>query len=919
MRRISTLSGLLVAVLAITVSGALAMTAHLSGHLIVHAKHASRSNRRSAKRSAGTTAKAKTRRPAARRTTSSTPSSLGAAYIAATGPTSAAKGTSTTARTSSAASTSGTGSSTTTGVLLGDQQIETGLDSNAPGSAEAFPFTAQTGGSTTSVAVYIDSHNRATTLVAGVFSDNNGQPGTLLASGIQASPKAGNWATVNLSSSSIQAGQTYWLALLGQGGTLAFRDRDEGTCSSESSSQSSLTALPSKWSAGAKWHTCPVSGYVNGLVATATSNPPSNTTSPAVSGSPIENQTLATTNGNWSGNPTKLAYLWADCDAAGASCTVIAGASASRYTLIARDVGHTIRSVVVATNASGNGLGASNATSAVSAPVQQTPPPSASASPTISGSAVQGQTLKASTGTWSGSPTGYAYAWEACDSSGANCTSTGANSSSYVLGSGDVNHTIRVAVTATNAGGSATSTSSQTGVVTSSGGGGGGGAGAPANTGLPMIHGYATPGSELMANDAGTWTNSPTSYTYQWQVCTGSGCSDATNTTGLSGDPCSPTAFCYVVSSAEASAGDTIHVVVTAHNASGTGAATASTVGPASSSAAVNCSLTQAAGRDGANDNNDGSCWGTHTGITGATGCTEAQLLAQSPAMCAPPYFTTITSDQSFSSSNKVVANSIIKGCVGVQAGAANFHMRDSLVYSNSQSCENTSSDAQTSTWGDGNTQSVPAGVVMEDTEVDGMSVNLEVNPILNDFGVILGAGGTCLRCNIHGFAKDITVNGLSGRTTTVQDSFIHDPPVPVNDSHDCTAAGGDHFDPHSDPFWADSASYVTAEHDYVSGAGGGDCVTAALSFLSDYGAPTSDVVDNTFMDGGTNPGGGRPDAYFGKSGSCAASTRVTSDAFSNDTIAGAAVMEWNPGGSNVWSGNYTPETSAAFGAPNNC
>ncbi len=916
MRRISTLGGLLVAALALTVSGALAMSGHLSGHLIVHAKHPSRAPRPT-NRSSGTKTKQSTHR--------TTSSSTGSAYTAISGPTSTAQGTTAATKSSAVAAASAAGASAAAGVLLGDQQIEATVDTNGAGSAEAFPFTAQSGGTATSIAVYVDSHNHATTLAAGLYSDNNGHPGSLLVSGLHSDPKAGAWTTITLNSSSILAGQTYWVAILGRGGTLAFRDRDNGSCTSESSRSSSLTALPSSWSTGATWRTCPVSAYVNGLVPAATANPPSNTTSPAISGSTVENQTLTTTSGSWSGSPTAYIYSWHDCDSSGANCTTISGASSSRYTLTASDVGHTIRSAVVASNSTGVGLGISNATSVVSAPVQQTPPPAVTSDPTVSGSTVQGQTLTGTRGTWSGSPTSYSYVWADCDSSGASCAGiSGANSATYVLGSRDVGHTIRVVVIATNAGGSTLSDSSPTAVVTSGssgggGGGGGGGAGAPANTALPTVHGYATPGSELMANDPGTWTNSPTSYTYQWQDCTSSGCTNATNTSGLSGDPCSPTAFCYVASSAEASAGDTIKVVVTAHNSAGTGQATAAAAGPASTSSPVNCALTQAAGRDGLHDNNDGSCWGTHTGITGATGCTEAQLLAQSPAMCAPPYFTTITSDQSYSSANKVVANAIIKGCVGVQAGAGNFHMRDSLVYSNSQNCENTSSDAQTSTWGDGNTQSVPGGVVLEDTEVDGMSVNLEVNPVLNDFGVILGAGGTCLRCNIHGFAKDITVNGLSGRTTTVEDSFIHDPPVPVNDSRDCTGAGGDHFDPHSDPFWADSASYVTAEHDYISGAGGGDCVTAALSFLSDYGAPANDVVNDTFMDGGTNPGGGRPDAYFGKSGSCAVSTHVTADAFSNDTVSGAAVMEWNPGGSNVWSGNYTPETSASFGAPNNC
>jgi hypothetical protein len=92
--------------------------------------------------------------------------------------------------------------------------------------------------------------------------------------------------------------------------------------------------------------------------------------------------------------------------------------------------------------------------------------------PTITGTAQQGQTLTASTGTWTGSPTiTYAYQWKRCDKSGANCGSIGgATASTYLLLSPDVGSTIRVDVTASNAYGSASAESLQTAVVSSSGG-----------------------------------------------------------------------------------------------------------------------------------------------------------------------------------------------------------------------------------------------------------------------------------------------------------------------------------------------------------------------------------------------------------------------------------------------------------------
>ncbi len=100
-------------------------------------------------------------------------------------------------------------------------------------------------------------------------------------------------------------------------------------------------------------------------------------------------------------------------------------------------------------------------------------PPVSTGVPVVSGSASVsvGQTLSASTGSWSGSPSSYAYAWERCDSSGGSCAAiAGASGSSYVVAAADVGATLRVAVTASNAGGaSSPASSAQTAVVAGSG------------------------------------------------------------------------------------------------------------------------------------------------------------------------------------------------------------------------------------------------------------------------------------------------------------------------------------------------------------------------------------------------------------------------------------------------------------------
>jgi hypothetical protein len=93
--------------------------------------------------------------------------------------------------------------------------------------------------------------------------------------------------------------------------------------------------------------------------------------------------------------------------------------------------------------------------------------PTSITAPAVSGTAQQGQTLTASNGTWGGSPTGYAYQWQRCDASGANCADiAGATGSTYAVGSGDVGSTLRVSVTATNKFGSVAAPSAVTAAVT---------------------------------------------------------------------------------------------------------------------------------------------------------------------------------------------------------------------------------------------------------------------------------------------------------------------------------------------------------------------------------------------------------------------------------------------------------------------
>ena len=70
--------------------------------------------------------------------------------------------------------------------------------------------------------------------------------------------------------------------------------------------------------------------------------------------------------------------------------------------------------------------------------------------------------MTTSNGSWTNSPTSYAYQWQDCTPSSANCATIAGATTSYTLASGDVGHTLRVVVASSNAGGSASATSAPT-------------------------------------------------------------------------------------------------------------------------------------------------------------------------------------------------------------------------------------------------------------------------------------------------------------------------------------------------------------------------------------------------------------------------------------------------------------------------
>jgi hypothetical protein len=97
--------------------------------------------------------------------------------------------------------------------------------------------------------------------------------------------------------------------------------------------------------------------------------------------------------------------------------------------------------------------------------------PSNTAAPSVSGTAQEGQTLSAGSGTWSSSSTiSYSYQWQRCNSTGAACVNiAGATAQTYAVQNADVGNRLRVLVTAHNSDGATSAPSGVTNVVTAKG------------------------------------------------------------------------------------------------------------------------------------------------------------------------------------------------------------------------------------------------------------------------------------------------------------------------------------------------------------------------------------------------------------------------------------------------------------------
>jgi hypothetical protein len=356
----------------------------------------------------------------------------------------------------------------TTSRLLGSAALQPSEDTTSGGQAEAFQYEALADGTVRSISLYVNSGDSASTIVVGLYSSVSGapaHPGKLLTSATIDSPVANAWNSVNVAPVAVEADTTYWLAALAPRGTLAVRDLANGGAPAQSSASESLGTLPSSWSSGATYANSPASFYASG--ETAGSPPPpqgptaSFTYSPT---SPVVGQPVAF-NATGSACPDgPCTYEWSnDGGPTQPIPPQIPLGSGQTISLTFLSAGTEYVRLLV-TDARGQTATVEHDVTVAPEPPPPPPPtaPSNTAAPTVSGTAQVGQTLTASSGSWSGStPITYTYQWQR-----EGTDIAGATGSTYKPVVADVEHTLDVLVTAHNSAGTKSVASGPTATVT---------------------------------------------------------------------------------------------------------------------------------------------------------------------------------------------------------------------------------------------------------------------------------------------------------------------------------------------------------------------------------------------------------------------------------------------------------------------
>jgi hypothetical protein len=282
---------------------------------------------------------------------------------------------------------------------------------------------------------------------------------------------------------------------------------------------------------------------------------PTELEAPTITGVAERGETLLAHPGEWGASEVKIGYQWESCNAQGAECQDVLGATGAEYQLGEGDVGTTLRVRILAGNEEASVTALSDPTAVVGT---EAPTLTETFAPSVTGTVQSGEVLTADPGSWTGEgEVTYAYEWQRCSVDGSGCEAiTGAHGESLALDSADLASAVRVLVTATDANGSLTEPTPVTQPVAAED--------APVIEEAPVVYGTTLEGQTLNATP-GTWATegAPLTYTYQWERCEPDG------------------GACQVIAGANASThvlvgadvGSTLRVLATAHDHEGEAAA----------------------------------------------------------------------------------------------------------------------------------------------------------------------------------------------------------------------------------------------------------------------------------------------------------------------------------------------------------
>jgi len=274
-----------------------------------------------------------------------------------------------------------------------------------------------------------------------------------------------------------------------------------------------------------------------------------NITAPVVTGEWTVGMTISASTGSWSTSGT-YTYLW-QSSSNNSSWTDIASATSSTFALTSSEASKYVRVQVINTSSAGSGIAYSASRSKVGAPYNTT-------APAISGTVKIGSTQTVTTGTWSNTPTSYAYQWQKSADGISWIDLSGETAATYVPTFDIANLQIRVNVSAGNAVDTATVTSATISSFLP-----------PQATVIPAITGTKTVGQTLTSS-SGTWPSTSSGYAYQWQKSSDNGVTWASIT--------GATASTYVLVAADAGYQVRSQVSLTA-NAGSSSAYSLATVG----------------------------------------------------------------------------------------------------------------------------------------------------------------------------------------------------------------------------------------------------------------------------------------------------------------------------------------------------